>query len=215
MEQKTLVAYVRNELKKGRTRRLRREGKIPAIIYGHDTPKPIMVDENEFRKKFHTVSENTIISLKIDSEEHNVLVKDFQEDIVSGKILHIDFYEFESGKTLRTRVPIHLNGAAKGVKEGGLLEYHLHELDIECLPKNLPEAINIDISNMELGEALHVKDIEALEGVKILNSEEDTIAVIKHPKLVAVEEAAPKEVEEIEEEGVIEEKTEEKSSEKE
>ena len=90
---------------------------------------------------------------------HEVLVKDYQRDNLSGQILHVDFYEFERGKALRTRVPIRLTGNPVGVKEGGILESQLRELDLECLPKDLPEEIVLDISELGLDKALHVRDL--------------------------------------------------------
>ena len=196
MEQKTLVGEKREELKKGASRRLRKLGKIPAIIYGHTGSHPIIVDEHEFSTKFHRVSENTIINITIDKDEYDVLVKDFQENILTGKITHIDFYEIERGKVLRTRVPVRLEGVSPGVREGGVLEHQLHELEIECLPKDLPESVIIDISILNIGDSIHVSDVTPPEGVKYLNAEEYVIVSVSHRKA--------EEVEETEEEGLIE-----------
>ena len=192
MEQKTLNGAVRKEMRKKPSRRLRKEGKIPAIIYGHTGSHPITVDEHEFNTKFHTVSENTIITLSTEEGSYDVLVKDFQENTLTGRILHIDFYEIERGKALKTRVPIHLDGIAPGVREGGILEHRLHELEIECLPKDLPEDIIIDISALDLGHTIHVSDIEVLDGVRVINLPDSVIATVSHRK-------AEEEVEEEEE----------------
>ncbi|MEW5814249.1 MAG: 50S ribosomal protein L25 [Spirochaetota bacterium] len=187
MERKTLKIYKREHLKKGAAGRDRRMGRIPAIIYRQgEVSTPISVDEREFSKKFHTVSENTIINLQTEEKSWDVLVKDFQEDIVSGKILHIDFYEVVKGKTLRTRVPVHLDGTSKGVREGGLQEHLLHELEIECLPKDLPAEIRIDVSNLDVGNSIHVSDLTPPPGVRFLNSPEQGIVVITHHKVEKV-----------------------------
>jgi len=166
MDQKSLRYDIRTAKKKGAARKLRRSGKIPSIIYGRHAPVLIAVDEHEFSSKFKTVSESTIITLKSEKDSYDVLVKDYQEDIIKGKILHIDFYEIERGKPVRTHVPIRLEGAPIGVREGGLLESLTHEVEIECLPKNLPETIRIDVSGLGVGHSVHVRDIPEMEGIK-------------------------------------------------
>jgi large subunit ribosomal protein L25 len=199
MEQKTLAFTLRKETKKGPSRRLRRVGKIPSIVYGHNEPICIAVDEHEFNTKFKTISESTIITLKSDERSYDVLVKDYQEDTIRGKIVHIDFYEIEKGKLLKTYVPVHLSGAPVGVKEGGLLETVTHELEIECLPKNLPEEIVIDISSLGVGHSIHVADIPTLDDVKYLAASDQVVCTITHKRVeevVAEEEEIEEEVEE-------------------
>ncbi|MCD6396659.1 MAG: 50S ribosomal protein L25 [Spirochaetaceae bacterium] len=196
MEQKTLAGYERKLFKKGPAARLRREGKIPAVIYGHNKPVHISVGEKEFDSKFHTISENTLITIIVDDKEYEVLVKDSQENMMMGKITHIDFFEVERGKTLKTRIPVYLIGTSVGVKEGGMLEQHLHEIDIECLPKDIPEKIEVDISNLKLGEAIHVSALELSEDVKILNTMEQSVVGV-----TTVKEEEEEEVEEEMEEG--------------
>lgn len=173
---------------------------IPAVIYGHGEPQGLLIEAHEFNTKFMKVSESTIINLKVDGDSHDVLIRDYQEDTISGAITHVDFYEIERGKTLRTNVGLQLTGAAVGIREGGILESFVHELEVECLPKDLPEGIDLDIANLELGHSLHVRDIEAPPGVNILNSQDQVVCTIAH-KRIEVEEVA-EELEE--EEGVVE-----------
>ncbi len=194
MDRKILEAKDRKKTKKSAARSLRRSGNIPAVIYGHNPPNPIAVNEKEFLKKFRTVSENTIINIKTDSKEYDVLVKEFQEDIITGQIMHIDFYEIEQGKTLRTHAPIRTVGTAPGVKQGGVFENPLYVMDIECLPKDLPEEIVVDVSNLNIGDAIHVEDISPPEGVKFLNYPEQVVAVVS----VLKEEVEEPEEEELE-----------------
>lgn len=189
MEQKTLSADLRKELKKGRTRQLRKAGKIPAVVYGHAGTANVAVDAREFGQKFKRITENTIIRLTFDGSSRDVLVKDFQEDAVSGGIIHIDFYEIESGKLLRTNVPVRLTGNAIGVREGGLLEHRLHEIEVECIPKDIPEEISVDIVSLTLGQSIHVADLPAMEGVRILNTPDQVIVAVTHAKEEVV--AAP------------------------
>ena len=128
MEAKKLNVEMRKGGGKSVAGRLRATGKIPAVIYGHTTPTSITVDEHEFRNAFKRITENTIVALHLESGVHEVLVKDYQKDNLTGQILHVDFYEFEKGKALRTRVPVRLVGAPIGVKEGGILESLLHRV---------------------------------------------------------------------------------------
>ncbi len=187
MEQKTLAGFERNMLKKGPAGRLRKEGKIPAVIYGHNEPVHISVDAKEFDKKFHTLSENTLITIKVEDKEYEVLVKEFQENVMLGTLAHIDFFEVERGKTLHTRIPVYLTGAAVGVKEGGLLEHRLHEIDIECFPKDIPEKIEVDISELHVGESIHISDLPVPESVKILNFMEQSVVSVTTVKAEVVE----------------------------
>lgn len=197
MDKKTLNVVLREVRNKRAAGRLKRAGKIPAILYGHGDPVPLTVDAHEFHKKFTTVSENTLINLQTGENDYDVLVKDYQSDILSGKVTHLDFYEVEKGKLLRTHVPVHLTGTAIGVREGGLLEHLLHEVEVECLPRNIPEVITIDIEHLAVGDSVHISQLQAFEGVKILNHEDQVVVLIAHHK--AVVEAVPAEEAEEEE----------------
>src|SRR6056297_1534425 len=117
MEQKTLSAAARSELKTGAARRLRRAGKIPAVIYGHREPVSVVLDAVEFGRAFKIISESQIVQVTVDGEHYDCLIKDYQEDILTGAVEHIDFFEIEAGKTLRTHISIHLNGSPVGVRE--------------------------------------------------------------------------------------------------
>lgn len=189
MEAKKLNVETRTEMKKMAARRLRRAGKIPAVVYGAVEPMTIAVDAHEFRSNFKRITENTIIELRLPSGSHEVLVKDYQRDNISGEILHIDFYEFKKGVALRARVPLRLIGNPIGVKEGGILETLLHDLEVECLPKDLPEEITLDISELALGHALHVKELALSEGVRALANPDQVVCIVAHRK--AEEEVAP------------------------
>jgi large subunit ribosomal protein L25 len=193
MEAKKLNVEQRQEGGKSVAGRLRRDGKIPAVIYGHTTPTAITVDAHEFRNAFKRITENTIVELNMPGGVHEVLVKDYQRDNLTGQILHVDFYEFERGKALHTRIPIRLAGNPVGVKEGGILESQLRELDVECLPKDLPEEIVLDISELALDRAMHVRDLALPSGVKVLSAADQVVCLVAHRK--AEEEVAPAAVE--------------------
>ncbi len=199
MEQKTLSAESRVKLGKGESGRLRRQGRIPAVVYGHQEPLAVSVDAHEFDTKFHHISESTIIHLQVAGQEREVLIRDFQEDAVGRHITHIDFYEVDKNRVLRTHVRVELTGAPVGVKEGGLLEHFVHEVEVECLPGNLPEKIVLDVNELRLGKSLHVRELPTVEGVRFLNSPEQVVCAVVHKRLEVekpVEAAVPAEGEE-------------------
>ena len=177
---------------KGANNLLRRQGKIPAIVYGNMETTSVAIDEKEFATKFRTVSENMIIDLKVDGVSHDVLIKDYQEDLRLGKIMHIDFYAIDKDKLLRSRVPVKLTGSAKGARDGGIVEQHLYEIDVECKPRDLPEEFLIDITNLDSGRGIHLRDVKVPPGVRLLSGGEQPVVTITHARA----EAAPAVVEE-------------------
>lgn len=183
MEQKTLTAAARPERKTGASRRLRRDGKIPAVIYGHHDPIAVSLDAIEFGREFKVISESQIIQLTVDGNTYDVLIKDYQEDILTGHILHLDFFEIEAGKSLRTHIAIHVHGTPAGVREGGILEQPLHEVEIECLPKDIPEAFDLDVAHLDIGDSVHVSDLPVQEGVSVLTNEDTVIALVTMPRM--------------------------------
>ena len=134
------------------------------------------------------MSESTLIKLKFPDGEREVLIKDYSEDIRTGDILHIDFYEVEKGRKVHTRIALELVGSPVGVREGGVLEHSLYEVDIECLPKDLPEHMTVDVSGLSTGESLHISDITPPAGVEILNDPDQTIASVAIPRAAIEEE---------------------------
>jgi large subunit ribosomal protein L25 len=172
MNKQTLTGQNRTPAKnrKGENKRLRRAGRIPAIIYGAKKPLEISVDEKEFNHKFKVISENIIITVTVGEDSYDVLIKDYQEDLLRDKLIHLDFYEIDPERELRTHVPVILSGVPKGVKEGGILEHVLHEVEVECLPKNLPDRIELDTTDLEIHHSIHIRDLQAIDGVRFLNS---------------------------------------------
>jgi large subunit ribosomal protein L25 len=187
MEHKTLSVELRKEFGKGPSRRFRSEGKIPAVIYGVKENISITVSDREFSKKFKTISENTIITLDFGKDHRDVLIKDYQDNIITSSIEHVDFMEIEQGKLLRTHVPIILTGTAPGVKEGGILVQKINEVEVECLPKDIPSNITVNLDGLLLGHSIHVSDMPEIKGVTLLIGAEEAIVVVSHPKEVAAE----------------------------
>lgn len=188
MADRNLTAQLRTETKKGAARRLRRAGRIPAVMYGHREPLLLSIDAREFSRKFAQISESTIIHLATGEATYDVLVKDFQANHIVERLEHIDFFEIERGKVLRARVLLHYEGNPVGVREGGLQELLVHEIEVECLPRHLPERINVDIENLGVGQSLHVSDIVVPEGVRVTTAPEQVVVLIAH-KVDEVDEA--------------------------
>jgi large subunit ribosomal protein L25 len=153
--------------------------------------QPIELDALEFINSVRGISESTIVKLEIDGKSHEAFVKDTQRDITNGNILHVDFYEVESGVTLRAKVSLHIQGNPVGVREGGILETPLHEIEVECLPKNLPERIEVDISELKVNQSIHVRDLKLGDDVRLISNSDQVIALVKFAKA----EAAPVEEE--------------------
>ncbi len=195
MSEYTLKGYDRTDLRKGVTKQLRREGKIPAVIYGKNKTKAIAVEAKEFNTKFHHISENTLITITIGRKKHEVLIKDYQENLLKNYLVHLDFFEVEKGKLLRTHIPLTITGSAKGVKEGGILQVSLHEIEVECTPQDIPDHFTVDVTNLEVGESIHIDTLKVPEGVRLLVDDDMTIVSVTAPK-VEVEEHGEEEAEE-------------------
>jgi large subunit ribosomal protein L25 len=165
-------------------RRLRREGRVPAVIYGGGAdPLPISVDARELRHALHAAG--AVIELALDGETTNAVLKDAQTDPVRGDTWHVDFLRVRMDVAIQSTVTLELSGAedAAGTSEGGVLEQQLRELNIEALPGDIPENVVFDVSGMALNDTIHVSDLAAPDGVTILDDPELVVASITLPRL--------------------------------
>ena len=187
---------------KGSARKLRSVGKLPGILYGPETsPSMLSIDYKQLQKNLRGKSaENIIFDLKADSNEKNqskrVMIKEIQKDPVTRDYLHVDFYEISMEKELEVDIPVYLINTPIGVSEGGILEHVRRELKIGCMPKNLVDKIEVDVSGLGIGQSLHIDDITLPPGLKSIEDGDLTIATVGAP---TIEEEI--EEEEIEEEG--------------
>jgi len=190
-----LKADVREERGKGPARRLRASGKVPGTLYGRGIDAvAVTVDARELDHTLSTdAGANVLIDLKIGSDNHLTLARSLDRHPIRGTILHVDFLKIARDVAITVDVPVHFEGEAKGVKEGGVLEHHLWQLHIECLPGNVPERINIDVSNMDIGSIVRVADLTIPEGVTILTNEEEIVVTCVVPQVLQVEEEVPAE----------------------
>ena len=186
MSKVVLQANNRQKAGSAESRRIRRNGRIPAVIYGR-SGKAVSIDLDavEFVKGTKGISESTIVKVDVEDKSYEAFVKGTQRNIIDGSILHIDFYEVESGIALRAKVSLTLQGNPIGVREGGMLENPLHEIEVECLPKDLPERIEIDVSGLKANQSIHVRDIPLGEGVRVLSNPDQVVALVKFAKAEA------------------------------
>ncbi|MDR2079825.1 MAG: 50S ribosomal protein L25 [Treponema sp.] len=183
MSQVVFAAKNRTETGSGEARRIRRAGRIPAVVYGRSGKAlSIDLDALEFVNNVKGISESTIVTINVDGQAHQAFVKDTQRNITDGKILHVDFYEVEAGVSLRAKVSVHVHGNPIGVREGGILESPLHEIEVECLPKDLPERIDVDIAELKVNQSIHVRDLTLGEGVRLISNPDQVVALVKFAK---------------------------------
>ncbi len=195
-----LGVIVRNGVGTTSVRRLREEGVIPGIIYGKGKKAvPVQVTTKELHAvKGMSIAENMLLDLSVQDEKgkpvnKTVIVKEIQKDVIRGDWLHIDFNEISLEEKLKTKVAIEITGDAAGVAQGGILDQIMHELEIECLPVDIPEKIKVDVTNLVLGHAIYVKDIVAPEKVTILSNSESPVVSVALPKAEEEVAAAPAE----------------------
>ena len=180
-----LEAQPRDSAGKGVSRRLRREGAVPAVVYGSEIDSvKCAVDKRTFQSVLREHGRNAIVSLRIggNSTEFSTIVKDIQHHPVSWDILHIDFHRISMTERIVVEVAIHSEGNPIGVRnDGGILEHMLHEVEVECLPTNIPTEFIVDVTNMEIGDSVHVSDLVAPEGTTIVTESDRSVFVLAPP----------------------------------
>ena len=191
MEQR-LVAETREGTGKGAARKLRAAGRVPAILYGHGMdPLALSVDSRELFHLLHTgAGANVLVDLVVDGTEHLALPRDVQRDHIKGRFVHVDFLAVRRDEKIHVTIPLRIVGESPGIKAGGVLEHHLWELNVECLATDVPEAIDVDISGLEIGSGVRVSDLKVRSGVTILTSPEDSVVAVTQPQVAVEEEAA-------------------------
>jgi len=174
----TLIVKSRDQHGSSISKRLRSEGKIPAVFYGKDTLKHFTVEDSQFRTLMRT-SGGSLSLIELDDgsgDKELALLKDMQVDSVKDSIIHLDFVQVTRGQSLEAKVPLELVGESPGVKNmGGILEFHQDEILVRCRPSQLPKGLVLDINGLELGGSLQLKDIPELEGVEFVGDPESNI----------------------------------------
>jgi large subunit ribosomal protein L25 len=201
MADATLTAELRHAAGKGPAGRIRREGLVPAVVYGlgADTVS-VSVSARELAHILAGESgANTLIALKLDGTDQLALARQIQRHPVKGTLTHVDFVRVRADQAIQAEVPVSLVGEAEGVSRGGVLEQLVHTLSIEALPRDVPPAIEHDISALEIGSTVHVSDLVVPAGVTVMQAADELVAQISAPRVA--EEAAPAEGEAAEGEG--------------
>lgn len=180
-----LNAEPRERSGKGWNRKLRAEGRVPAVVYGHgEQTRSVSLDAHQVSRLFERIHvENTILELAIEGEGApvRVLVREVQRHAFRPDVLHVDFYQIHAGERITLEVPIRVVGQSPGVKVGGMLQQSLDELEVRCLPDQIPEVFEVDVSALEIGDSIHVGQLALPEGVESLIDAERTICSVIPP----------------------------------
>jgi len=199
MEKIMLKADKRAETGKGGARSLRRQDILPAVMYGVGKTIPIKLNRKEIQKLIYSGGgEHALITLELNEggskiSEHPVLIKDYQREPVSEELLHVDFIEVSLKEKIKVTIPVVIIKEPAGIKMGGIMQHRVREIEVECLPTQIPDKIEIDAGFIEIGHSLHVSDIPAVEGIKIVTDPSEVILSVTAPKEEVV--AAPVEAE--------------------
>ena len=185
-----LAAKERVDGKRSNLRLIRENGGIPAVVYGHNQDStPIEVNGKELRKTLQGVGRNGIIELQLENDKKNVMLTEYQMDSLTNKFVHVDFLAVNLTRKVTVGVQLVAVGTPVGVKDGGILQQTLHEVAVTARPKELPESIEIDVSHLQIGDSIYLKDIEGQVAAAIENEGDEVVASVLAPKLEpAVEE---------------------------
>ncbi|MEA3328842.1 MAG: 50S ribosomal protein L25 [Candidatus Omnitrophota bacterium] len=196
MERVQLETETRKDIGKEAARKLRKAGLVPVVCYGAgEKTLNLTIKLHDLTEVLHTArGENVIIDLKIGGKggkTKTVIVKDMNHDPMKGDIRHVDFQHISLTKQIKVKVPIHTKGESPGIKEGGILEHILWEIEIECLPAQIPERMDVDISKLAIGDSVCIKELQIPENIKIIQDPEDLVVQVAAPKAEVVEEVIP------------------------
>ncbi len=190
MSSATLSATLRSDTGKGVARKLRQNGEIPAVIYGHGRePQALTVNAREFDRLIRTVAYgSTVIDLDMAGTSAKSLIREIQRHPFKKQVMHVDFQEVVAGETIALKCPLVYVGTPYGVRvDGGIFDQILHELNIEALPSNIPDHITVDVTDLHVGHAMHISDLTMPAGVRVMDDVEQTVCIVQPPKQAPVE----------------------------
>ncbi len=193
MSTATLSATLRSESGKGAARALRRAGSVPAVIYGHKRePMSLAVPTRELERLLERVSaETTVVELSIDGKVSRTLIREIQKHPFKKQLVHVDFQELVAGELITVNVPLVVVGVSIGVRSfQGILDQTMRELEVEVDPSAIPNHIDVDVSELNIGDSIHVSDLTVPAGVKVLTDADATVVVVAAPKVNATDAAA-------------------------
>jgi len=180
MEKFILTVEKRERKGKGAARQLRKEGFIPCVIYKNGESTPIQISAKEMLPFMNIATkEKLFVTLKFKEGEKPAILQDYQVDPIKGKLLHVDFMEVSATEKIRVTVPVVLIGEPIGVKQDkGVLQHGISEIEIEAIPAKIPGHIEVDVSELEVGDSIHIKDIKFEEGIKVISDPDEVIATV-------------------------------------
>jgi large subunit ribosomal protein L25 len=188
MERK-LKAEERSDGGKGAARKLRAAGRVPGVVYGHGDAVAIDVDARELYRLLHTdAGMNVLVDLKVGKDEWLAMPRDVQRDNIRDLLIHVDFLRIARDQKITVEVPVHIVGDSHGVREGGVVEHHLWNLQVECLPQDVPTHVEADITPLGIGESLKVAQLAVPDGCTILSPPEENVVSVVTPQVLRVEE---------------------------
>jgi len=199
MAQNTLNVLKRVRMGKSGAREIRREGNVPAILYGKGAdPIPLVINPADLKQALSTeAGENTLLEINVQNDSEEIkklsLLRDIQYDFITSKPIHFDFQALDIEKKITVGVPVVITGISKGVKEGGILEEILRDISVECLPKDIPNSYEVDVTELEIGHSIHIGALEIADEINLLHEEDETIVTVLAPRMEVVEEAAEEE----------------------
>ena len=189
----SLSANSRDATGKGAARTLRSKGQVPAVIYGHGRePQPLVLNARDLDKMLsHIQAESTVSEVTVGGHTAKTLIREIQRHPIKRQILHVDFQALVAGEKVTVSIPIVLTGTPEGVRlEGGVLDHTLREIEIEVDPSNIPDHVEYDVTNMVIGDSVHISDLKVPEGVEVLDDPETSVAVLAAPRAIIEEVAA-------------------------
>ncbi len=196
MAEVTLEVSRREGTGKEKAKKLRRDGQVPAVVYGgHRESVAVVVDRKTvaelIQKSQHGVRSIFLLKMSGTDQQRHAMIKDIQIDPISLKMIHIDFVRVMMDENVRVNVPVHLTGTALGVKEGGILDWQIRELHVECLPNAIPDSIDVDINEVGMHQYVRVSDLKLPDGVRVFEDLERVVVGVTHARAEVVEEVAP------------------------
>jgi large subunit ribosomal protein L25 len=184
-----LQAEPRSETGKGPAHRLRATGRVPAVLYGAGVdPTPIHVSALDLLHVFHAMGQaSVLVDLKLDGREYLTIAREIQRDLIRNRFIHVDFMAVRRDEKITVNIELHEVGEAVGVKAGGVIEHHLREVEVECLPANVPQRIDYDITSLKIGDSVRVGGLVPPEGVEFLTDPDTMVLAVVEPAVMDTE----------------------------
>lgn len=179
MSEFILEAKTRDKLRKEASKKYRKAGYIPAVMYGQGDNKNILIENKAFSKMAAKLSRASVIQINLDGKSYNALIRDYDKDYLKGNFAHVDFYELKNGKSLKVTIPLNFIGTPIGIRNFGVFEIQRTSVEVECIPENIVPKFDVDVSGLDLNHSFHIKDLKVdLTKYKIITHNEEVVALV-------------------------------------